>query len=478
MAAMVLSVAASSALAQVGFGAVGGVYVDAEGMLRDAAKLSKEERLKLARTAASAPHHPASTSSPLRKVSLVRLEAAMAASRMQDVPRSDEMQHLAGLQQIRHLYFYPEANDVVIAGPAEGWRTDNEGNLVGGTSGRPVLDLDDLIVALRSAFSEGASGRILGCSIEPTDDGVRKHAEFMSRLKGLDRPQASRIVRGMEAAMGPQRVLIYGVPESSRFALEMIAADYRLKRLALAHDPSPSKKVPSFLDLASRSVRGGAQPQHRWWFVGTYDAILFTPDRLAWEFVGAGLRVETAPTTTGIVDAATLPKPSQAARQFAEGATRGIDELTEKIPAFARLQNLISLAAIAELIRQRAEEFPPPEPGDDHSNAEREETTALEAQKSSSWRPVGFLDPAVCPIDMLPVPKQTPSLANVRIVKDRYWLFSTSGGVEISPDDLVRGDIRQEVSDDRLQKLRTTGRPEPHIPAKRTLGGAELWWWD
>jgi hypothetical protein len=50
-----------------------------------------------------------------------------------------------------------------------------------------------------------------------------------------------------------------------------VAADYRLKRIALAHDPSPSKKVPSYLDLAEKAVTGGPQKQHRWWFVGHFD---------------------------------------------------------------------------------------------------------------------------------------------------------------------------------------------------------------
>ena len=49
------------------------------------------------------------------------------------------------------------------------------------------------------------------------------------------RSQAAQIVNGMEQAMGSQKILTYGVPPGSRFALQIIAADYRLKRLALAH---------------------------------------------------------------------------------------------------------------------------------------------------------------------------------------------------------------------------------------------------
>src|SRR5262249_8011301 len=153
------------------------------------------------------------------------------------------------------------------------------GDLVGKTSRRPVLYLDDLIVALRHAFAENATDGFLGCSIEPTEDGMRKHAEFVGRLQGFDHSQANQLARGMEKAMGPQSVLVWGAPPSSRFALQMIAADYRLKRLALGHDASPSKGVLSFLDLAARNVSGGPQPQHRWWFVARYDEVRHSADR-------------------------------------------------------------------------------------------------------------------------------------------------------------------------------------------------------
>ena len=60
--------------------------------------------------------------SKLRKVSLRGLEAAIAnhrANETTDLPQTIEM--LAGLQQIQYIFVYPELNDIVLAGPAEGW---------------------------------------------------------------------------------------------------------------------------------------------------------------------------------------------------------------------------------------------------------------------------------------------------------------------------------------------------------------------
>ena len=440
-----------TASAQVGFGAVGGVYVDAAGMLRDAASLAQDDRLKRQQSAAGEPSGAVALASPLRKISLPRLEAVLEKAHQAGGALSDDVLHLAGLQRVQYVFLYPETNDVVLAGPAGPWRTGDGGDVVDKTSGRPVLHLDDLLVALRYAFAEVPTDGFLGCSIEPTDEGMRKHAEFVGHLQGFDRSQASQVTRGMERAMGPQRALIYGVPPSSRFALELLAADYRLKRLALAHDRSPTKKVPSFLDLAAKNISGGPQPQHRWWFVGQYDAIVFTGDRLAWEFQGNGLRVDTAPTKGTFTDDGPAVKPGRAATQFAELASREMDDLARSIPSFASLHNLVSLAVAAELIRRNGE-------GD-----------VSVSDESSNWRPNHFLDAGACPIAEWPIPKQVPSLANARLVKDRHWLFSTSGGVEITPGRILDGERTKSAGDNRLEESRraATRQPDP-----------QRWWWD
>ena len=36
---------------------------------------------------------------------------------------------LAGLQRLQYVFFYPQQNDIVIAGPAEGWLEDAAGHL-------------------------------------------------------------------------------------------------------------------------------------------------------------------------------------------------------------------------------------------------------------------------------------------------------------------------------------------------------------
>src|SRR5690606_15728844 len=95
----------------------------------------------------------------------------------------EEVKYLAGLQRAQYVFIYPERNDIVIAGPAEGWKLDHLGNVVGLTTNRPVLLLDDLIVALRS----GSTSRTepITCSIDPTEAGLAKLQAVVGRIREM-----------------------------------------------------------------------------------------------------------------------------------------------------------------------------------------------------------------------------------------------------------------------------------------------------
>ena len=485
LAAAISMGGATSGYAQ--FAGVGGVYIDPDGMLRETSTLAAGDlRARLQNFAAEAqPSQQAAAGSPLRKISLHRLEQAVVAAHEAGEALPADVRFLGGLTTIKYVLFYPESGDVVLAGPADAWQQLPAGDIVGRKSHRPVLQLDDLIASLRYAFDDHSVDGFMGCSIEPTEQGLKAHEAYVRRLAGMDGSQISQVVQGMEQAMGPQDVHVYGVAPESRFALQMVAADYRLKRLALAHDPSPSKKVPSYLDLAEKTVKGGPQKQHRWWFVGHYDAIRHTADRLAFEFDGAGLMVDTAPTQLGSgrsapklpagqkpppVSKATSfpkptpsPKPTQAAKLFAELATKNMPELAEKIPVFAELENLVGLAVAAALIRRQAEA--------------REDVVAVDAAEGDTqttlavrnWRPSHFLDAKRCPTDRFAPPRQTPSLANVRFVKDQFWMFSVSGGVQINAESLVTEERLKLAEGARLNETRDRNSP----PAD-----TGRWWWD
>ena len=59
-----------------------------------------------------------SRQSKMRKISLSKLEAVIEKAQQDGKELPDEVKYLAGMIHIDSLFFYPEQNDVVIAGPA------------------------------------------------------------------------------------------------------------------------------------------------------------------------------------------------------------------------------------------------------------------------------------------------------------------------------------------------------------------------
>ena len=56
----------------------------------------------------------------------------------------------------------------------------------------------------------------------------------------------------MEEAVGPQTITVTGVPDTSHFARVIVAADFRMKRLAMNFEPAPVDGMPSFLRHGQR----------------------------------------------------------------------------------------------------------------------------------------------------------------------------------------------------------------------------------
>ena len=156
------NIAATAQAQLIRGGAVGGVKVDVDGVLSNP-DVSELKELRAA-WQAGLQEIPADLEKPaeLRFVSLRRLDAEIANAQRDGKPLPDAVRYLAGLQRVRYVLVYPEQHDVVIAGPAEGWRADAVGNIVGANSRRPVLLLEDLMVALpRGRFVEHDGHQLL-----------------------------------------------------------------------------------------------------------------------------------------------------------------------------------------------------------------------------------------------------------------------------------------------------------------------------
>src|SRR5207237_270215 len=178
---------------------------------------------------------------PLRKVSLRRLQEEFTARKEkgQTPLFTEEMECLAGLTRIQYVFVYAEEKDIVLVGPAEPMKVSASGHMVGKQSGHPILQLEHLLVALRTA--EAAGRQVISCSIDPTKEGIAAFNRIVGQTRQFDTGLAGRL----EEAMGMQEIIITGVPTGSYFARTMVAADYCMKRLAMGFDKIPVRGLPT-----------------------------------------------------------------------------------------------------------------------------------------------------------------------------------------------------------------------------------------
>lgn len=412
--------------------AVGGVSIDAQGMLTrvevSRAGQLEQVRLQAVPEALRAP-------SELRKVSLKALQRVIQEHQANGMPLPDDVHCLAGLQNIRYVLVYPEQQDIVLAGFAEGWKVDPRGNVVGQTTGQPVLLLDDLITALRSL-----AGQVRGpmtCSIDPTPEGIQRVSALARRLREIGNPAAT--AAAVEEQLGPQRITVAGLPATSHFAHVLVAADYRMKRISMGLEPAPVTGLPSFLDLMRGSGRGMSNMLPRWWLEPDHPGLVRDEAGLAWEIRPVSVR---AMAEADFFDAHGRQHPSgkadPASQRWAELFTRHYAELAQAEPVFAQLRNCMELAVVAALI---AKENLMAKAGDRFSVLTQSD---------------GFATV------QLAAPRQVASKAAV-VKRGRNWVIA-AGGVSINPWSLVE----KAETHARVASIRTK--------AESKIGST--WWWD
>ncbi len=413
---------------------VGGVMVNAEGVLSQTDLKHAAEVRDARQKALQAVPGDINAPTKLRVVSLRKLEEAIAACTKAFQPLPDEIRYLAGLQRVQYVFAYPEQKDVVIAGPAEGWKVNEYGNVVGITSGKPVMHLDDLLVALRSANAARNGG--LSCSIDPTPEGLQNVQAFLKKQTTIgSNPLAT--IAAIEKSLGPQRITVRGVPDYSRFAGAMVIADYRMKRLAMNFEEAPVPGMPSYLDMLS----GGNQNMFpRWWLAPSYEPLATDGEGLGWELRGASVKAmaeEDFFTAAGTRERTTKANPL--AQKWADSMTANYAALAAKDTVFGDLQNCLDLAIVGALVQK--------------------ENLLEKADCHLSL----LLNEKELMIDRYNAPKQVESKASF-IKKGKNWVISASGGVQVQPWEWVQ---KQEKSAEVA-------------PARATALAArkDAWWWN
>ncbi len=332
-------------------GAVGGISIDVDGVVRDAVVKDQDALAREMRKSIETPQGELARNVEIRKISLRALEAACQHFLTENAGQiPDELRYLGGLQRIQYVMVYPEQNDIVLAGPAEAWKVDDRGNVVGVTTGRPVLQLDDLLVALRSVH---AARENITCSIDPSAEGYQRLNTVLSQQKRTSRVNVAALEAQMKEAFGPQQISLSGIAANTGVARKLVAADYRMKRLAMNLDEAPVAGLPSFVELIQNSRENPSNVNPRWWLACNYDPLVRSEDGLAWELRGPGVKVLTEDEQVdadGTVQG--TGRSSAAAQKWADLMTEKYDALAQQDPVFGELRNVMDLCVIAALIEQ------------------------------------------------------------------------------------------------------------------------------
>jgi hypothetical protein len=427
-----------------------GVQVNPNGVLALVSARDRDARLAtLAQQARAASlNEDMAQPSELRMVSLTRLEQAIAERLAQGKPVVESMRQLAGLSQIQYVFVYPEEGEIVLAGPAEGWRYNEQGQPVGAESGRPTLQLDDLVVVLRTFSDNGMN--VFGCSIDPKPENLQALKTFAeeSVARGpLPAGGAGRWTRQLQEKLGLQDVRIYGVPADSRVARVIVEADYRMKLVGIGKlEAGP--EIPDYFALlaADPSQSSGRIDGLRWWMTMQYEQVLHSENRDAFEIRGSSVKCLSENEFVGQGGERVHTGDAEPTnRLFAAKFTEHYQELARREPIFADMQGIFDLALVAALIQ--------------HDGLDRKVDW-----DGGVFAPGGAYEPA-----SYAPPSEVATVANHRVLRGNEVVVQVAGGVKADLLAVLNDTESRQVGKD-LGRLSTESRAS-ELPAGR-------WWWD
>ncbi len=440
-------IALFAVVAYAGFTQPAGVEIDAKGVLRTKIFHDPSGELTRARIAhaKSSLDRDVMKTSKLRKISLNRLEAELAKRLADGQVESNEMKYLAGITKITNVFYYPETKDIVIAGPAGGWYENIAGRAVSMKGESSVLQLQDLVAALRCFSPTGDKTAVIGCSIDPTQEGLKRMQDFLRNVgRNINGKDANAIATGLKNNLGLQTVTIKGVSPKTHFAQVMVEADYRMKMIGIGLE-RPQTKITSYIDKASpRDVSRNAM--QRWYFVPNYDCITVSEDDLSMELVGNGVKLIGQDEYVSRDGSRMKTKNKNRASQvFTTQFTKKYNDLASKTAIYDDLRSMFDLAIVAAYIQHQ------------------------DYYGMSGWDMELLGDEDKFSIENYEAPKQVETAVNA-VWKGNLLMTPVGGGVNIQARQAVKA---TNMKYDEQGKIKTT-----HKAVAPTALKDGQWWWD
>jgi hypothetical protein len=419
-----------------------GVYADPDGTLRFAKEQIETTNFKKAPSAELLEKvADARMASPLRYVSLSRLERAIAAHQAEHKPLPPEMLTLAGLERIDFVMVNPETHDLILAGPAGDWRIVAPGTIVNTQTGRPVVRLDDLLALWRR---QASGAQAFGCSIVPRQEALAATQEYLTKsaAKPIEPSGRKRWLTGLRDTLGKQDVEFFGVKPDSHMALVLLVADYHMKLVGMGLAESVPG-VTNYLATVELLPDGTVPPMTvlRWWFAMTDRPVKTNAERDVFQIPTGGVQVLSENELLAARGQRVHTNQSEELnKRFADSFTAEFATLSEKYPVYGELQRVFDIALVLSLI-------------DRESLVEK-----------SGWLPALFEDPQSLRLPALAVPQEVETVINHRVINRRNIVAGISGGVWV---DGAKSLKVEETKDTALTSAKDKSSTQ-----------AESWWWD
>lgn len=423
---------------------VAGIEIDATGVLR-VTQVDPSVAIEQRMAAMQSQPRGSVRTSAMRKVSLTRLEKYVAEQIEKGNELDTEVLGLAGLTRLEYVFYLPDSKDIVIAGPADQCYLDANNRLVGLNTGKSTLRLEDLVVALRAFSPKGGATMSIGCSIDPTQEGLKRMNQYNSQFGGQYPVGMSvqQLASGMRDSLGLQTVSIRGIPRSTHFAQVMIEADYRMKLIGIGLQ-DPMVPMKTWIELTRPGANSNAL--QRWYFEADYSSIATNEEGTAMHLKGQGVKLtgELEGVTKSGTRTRTGVSGDPASKTFTQEFTQKFDQLAEVSPVFYEMRNLFDVSIAAAFIQDRG------------------------LYAKSGWDQGVFADESKFSVDKADVINQVESAINA-VWKDSQLITPIGGGIHIAARKLV------DPSRVKVDKQIDANREKLSAPADLA---ADQWWWD
>ena len=306
----------------------GGVFVDAQGVLRK----TKSQAWRPPRPAAAIQGENGQVT-----ISLPRLEKALQLRRAAGLPPTTHMRTLGGLQRVSTIHVFPETGDVVLAGPPARHSSSS-------------LRLEDLVV-VATALARG-DGKF-GCSINPRQENLKRTQDFLTRSSGhpLKPGQRPRWLKQLADELGRQDIEVFGIPASTSTAQTLVYADYHMKLIGMGIEPGPAE-LASYLDRLT-NYPGPLPPLDvlRWWFTANYDGVNVNDEQTVYQLQGQAVRVLSENELLDQLGQRVATGQSHPLNaEFAADFTSHFEQLADRHSFYARLRGIFDLALVAAIV--------------------------------------------------------------------------------------------------------------------------------